>query len=83
LRDQVEALPFHTTRGWKRVYEYLDRAAVLELVDEGSLLDSPRFRAAVDEVFAAPGEFGPAKGYYGGDTDHFIDMLRAALRGME
>ncbi len=43
------------------------------------VLDDPRFRAAVDEVFAAPGEFGPAKGYYGADTDHFIVMLRAAL----
>jgi hypothetical protein len=36
---------------------------------------SPEFRAAVQSVFEAPGEWGPAKGYYGRDIDHFIDML--------
>jgi hypothetical protein len=36
---------------------------------------SPEFRAAVKSVFEAPGEWGPAKGYYGRDIDHFIDML--------
>jgi len=40
---------------------------------------APKFIAAVDAVFAAPGEFGPAKGYYGPDTGHFIDMLAAEL----
>ena len=41
----------------------------------------PAFIRAVDAVFAAPGEFGPAKGYYGSDTGHFIDMLAAELSG--
>jgi hypothetical protein len=40
---------------------------------------SPQFRRAVQAVFDAPGEWGPAKGYYGGDIDHFIDMLDARL----
>jgi len=51
-------------------------------LDAASLLDDPKFRAAVDAVFAAPGEFGPAKGYYGSDTGHFIDMLREALAAL-
>lgn len=59
----------------------------LRLLDEAlaaerrSLLDSPDFRRAVDAVFAAPGDpgFGPAQGYYGPDTDHFIDMLKATF----
>lgn len=39
-----------------------------------------RFVQAVREVFDAPGEdFGPAKGYYSGDINHFIDMLAARL----
>lgn len=42
---------------------------------------SPRFRAAVEDVFNAPGEdgFGPAQGYYRGWIDHFIDMLATRL----
>lgn len=40
---------------------------------------SPRFRDAVQLVFDAPGEWGPAQGYYRGDVDHFIDLLAARL----
>ena len=51
--------------------------------DPEKLLDDPRFRAAVDEVFAAPVDFGPAKGYYGSDTNNFIEMVRVALKEKE
>jgi hypothetical protein len=43
-------------------------------------IGSPAFRDAVTKVFAMPGEdFGPARGYYGGFIDHFIDLLTATL----
>lgn len=51
-----------------------DRAAWLV-----KMLDDPLFRSAVDAAFAAPGDFGPAKGYYGADTGHFLDMVRSEL----
>lgn len=53
------------------LWPLVERAVVREY------LASPRFRALVDEVFAMPGDFGPAKGYYGEATGHFIDLLAA------
>lgn len=47
------------------------------------LIDEPRFREAIEAVFSEPGDFGPAKGYYRSDIDHFIDMLRAYILGSE
>jgi hypothetical protein len=48
---------------------------------EVGVIRSARFRSALDEVFTAPGspDFGPARGYYGGYLDSFIDALAAAF----
>src|SRR5437870_10592434 len=42
---------------------------------EAIRLDDPRFIDAVQDAFDAPGEWGPAQGYYRGDVLHFIDMV--------
>ena len=46
---------------------------------EGLDVRSSRFGEAVREVFAAPGEWGPARGYYGGDIDHSLTCGRPSV----
>jgi len=42
-------------------------------------LDDPAILSAIEAAFAAPADedwFGPAKGYYGKDVAHFIEMVK-------
>lgn len=60
-------------------YEYASQDAKAPSNAGEGLLDSDAFRDAVQAVFDAPGEWGPAQGYYRRHVVHFIDMLRARL----
>jgi hypothetical protein len=64
-----------------RLLDRIQRMEAALAAERRAALDvrSEAFRAAVKEVFEAPGEWGPAQGYYAGDIDHFIDMLAARL----
>ena len=48
--------------------------------DAASLLRSAPFQAALREVFEAPGEWGPAQGYYREYLESFTEALVARLR---
>lgn len=90
LRERIEALrPW--PEGERLVQSLLDLEATTDAalarfespkhqgLDVERLVRSDRFRDAVRDVFMAPGEWGPAQGYYAEWIELFIDALAARL----